>query len=108
MQLVSNKSNHSSSNSTTTTSPSNANHHLNNNNNNNNCSRDVENNNLNKNSNNNTLNGDKANFVSSSADNEIVLLQNAQLKTTVEEYKNIIAETVGFLFYKKINTKIDA
>lgn len=80
MQLVSNKSNHNSS-----TTSSNANHL------NNNCS-DVEKNNLNNNS---TLNGDSTTNFTSSADNELIMLQNAQLKTTVEEYKNIIAETVS-------------
>lgn len=97
MQLVSNnQSNHNSSSSTT--SSSNANH-LNNN------GSDVDKNNLNNNS--NTLNGDSTNFTS--ADNEIILLQNAQLKTTVDEYKNIIAETVSifnsslyFLLYTQV------
>jgi hypothetical protein len=76
MQLVSNKSNH--------TTPSSVNHL-------NNCN-DVELNNCNR-----TVNGDSPNSATSSskAENELVLLQNAQLKTTVEEYKNIIAETVS-------------
>lgn len=97
-QLVSNKSNHTSSNSSSTTSSStNSANHLNNNKN---CS-DVEKNNLNNNS---TLNGDSRNCSSSAADNEIILLQNAQLKTTVEEYKNIIAETESML--KNLESKV--
>lgn len=80
MQLVSNKSNHNS-----TSSSSNAKHL---NNNTNNCS-DVEKSKLNNNS---TLNGDST---PKTADNELILLQNAQLKSTVEEYKNIISETVS-------------
>lgn len=87
-QIVSNKS---SRNSTTTSSPI-ANNNVTNNNHLNNCS-DVETNKLNK----NAVNGDSNTSTSSAAENEIVLLQNAQLKTTVEEYKNIIAETVSAL-----------
>jgi hypothetical protein len=59
----------------------------------------TNNNHLNNNSVNNSsaMNGDSNSSTSSSvAENELVLLQNAQLKTTVEEYKNIIAETVSF------------
>lgn len=48
---------------------------------------DAESNNLNS-----AVNGDSR---SSAAENELVLLQNAQLKTTIEDYKNIIAETVS-------------
>lgn len=44
--------------------------------------------------NNSAVNGDSNS--SAAAANELMLLQNAQLKTTVEEYKNIIAETVNF------------
>lgn len=99
IQLASNNhSNHS--NSTSSLNINNANHHLNksannvsnNNNTNNNCN-DLEKNNINT----NTLNGDTNSTLSSSAsciDNELILIQNAQLKTTVDEYKNIIAETV--------------
>lgn len=103
-QIVSNnQSNHN--NSTSSSSPINANHltknnstttnnNINNNNtNNNNCHELVE-----KNSS-NALNGDTNSTLSSSAssaiDNELILIQNAQLKTTVDEYKNIIAETVS-------------
>lgn len=43
------------------------------------------------------LNGDSNSSTSQNADSEVVLLQNAQLKTTVEEYKTIIAETVSNL-----------
>lgn len=87
MQLVSNKSNHISS----TSSSSNAKHL------NNNCS-DVEKL-TNNNNNNSTLNGDSTNIsTSKAADNELILLQNAQLKTTLEEYKNIISETVSWKY----------
>jgi hypothetical protein len=58
----------------------------------------TNNNHLNNNSVNNSsaMNGDSNSSTSSSvAENEVILLQNAQLKTTVEEYKNIIAETVS-------------
>jgi hypothetical protein len=82
MQLVSNKS---SLNNTSNTSPIANNNNV------------TNNNHLNNNSVNNSsaLNGDSNSSTSSSvAENEFVLLQNAQLKTTVEEYKNIIAETV--------------
>lgn len=82
MQLVSNKS---SLNNTSNTSPIANNNNV------------TNNNHLNNNSVNNSsaLNGDSNSSTSSSvAENELVLLQNAQLKTTVEEYKNIIAETV--------------
>lgn len=65
--------------------------HLSKNNHLNNCT-DVEKNKLN---NNNAVNGDSNSTPSStSAENELILLQNAQLKTTVDDYKNIIAETV--------------
>lgn len=59
------------------------------NNNHLNIRSEVEKNNLN----NSAVNGDSNS--STAAANELVLLQNAQLKTTVEEYKNIIAETVS-------------
>lgn len=58
----------------------------------NNCS-DLEKSKLNSSTVN--LNGD-TNSTSSKADNEMILLQNAQLKTTLEEYKNIISETVSY------------
>lgn len=87
MQLVSNKSSLSNS---TNTSPIANNNNVTNNNHLNNCS-DVEKNNLN----NTATNGDSNSSTSSNSENELVLLQNAQLKTTVEEYKNIIAETVS-------------
>ncbi|KAG5681901.1 hypothetical protein PVAND_011306 [Polypedilum vanderplanki] len=91
-QLASNKLNHISS---TTTSSSNANHLKNN------CSG-VE---INLNNNSSTLNGDNRNCSSSSVpDKEIILLQNAQLKSTVEEYKNIIAETESML--KNLESKV--
>ena len=65
----------------------------------------TNNNHLNNNSVNNNstaVNGDSNSSTSSSvAENEIVLLQNAQLKTTVEEYKNIIAETVNLEIKEK-------
>jgi hypothetical protein len=83
MQLVSNKSSLSN---TSNTSPIANNNNV------------TNNNHLNNNSVNNSvaLNGDSNSSTSSSvAENEFVLLQNAQLKTTVEEYKNIIAETVS-------------
>lgn len=48
-----------------------------------------------KNNFNSDVNGGDSNS-STASGNEIVLLQNAQLKITVEEYKNIIAETVSF------------
>lgn len=91
-QLVSNnQSNHNNS-----TSPSanhlNKNNSTNNNNNNNNF-HEVE-----KNNSTNALNGDTNSTLSSSAssmDNELILIQNAQLRTSVDEYKNIIAETVS-------------
>lgn len=96
-QLVSNnQSNHNKS-----TSPSanhlNKNNSTNNNNNNNNF-HEVE-----KNNSTNALNGDTNSTLSSSAsppsmDNELMLIQNAQLRTTVDEYKNIIAETVSNFF----------
>lgn len=89
MQLVSNKSSRSNTTSTNT-SPIANNNNVTNNNHLNNIS-DVETNNLN----NSAVNGDSNSSTSSAAENEIVLLQNAQLKTTVEEYKNIIAETVS-------------
>ena len=93
-QIVSNKS--SLSNSTTTNNNNNSNspiaNNVTNNNHLNNCS-EVETNNLN----NSAVNGDSNSSTSSVADNELVL-QNAQLKTTVEEYKNIIAETVSLTF----------
>lgn len=85
-EIVSNnQSNHS------TPTPINANHL--NNNSNNNC-HDVEKSNS---SSTKALNGDtnSTSSPSSSGDNEIILLQNAQLRTTVEEYKNIISETVN-------------
>lgn len=48
-----------------------------------------------KNNGTSTPNGDTNSTASLSNDNgEMLILQNAQLKTTVEEYKNIIAETV--------------
>lgn len=56
----------------------------------NNC-RDVDKKKLNS----SALNGDSNSSTSQNADSEVVLLQNAQLKTTVEEYKTIIAETVS-------------
>lgn len=84
LQLASNKTNLNSN----TSSSSDAKHL-------NNCS-DLENNKLNSSTVN--LNGD-TNSTSSKADNEMILLQNAQLKTTLEEYKNIISETVSFFFF---------
>lgn len=81
-QIVSNnQSNHST--------PINANH-LNNKNNSNFHEAEKTNSSSTK-----ALNGD-TNSTSSplSGENEIILLQNAQLRTTVEEYKNIISETV--------------
>lgn len=75
-QIVSNKS----SLSNTTNSPIANNNHLNN-------SSDVDK---------SKLNGDTSNSSTSSPENEVVLLQNAQMKATVEEYKNIIAETVSW------------
>lgn len=56
----------------------------------NNC-RDVDKKKLNS----SALNGDSNSSTSQNAESEVVLLQNAQLKTTVEEYKTIIAETVS-------------
>lgn len=84
LQLVSNKSSRSTSTNSSTANSVTNNNHLNN------CS-DVEKSNLN----NSAVNGDSNSSTSSAAENEVVLLQNAQLKTTVEEYKNIIAETVS-------------
>ncbi|XP_070509386.1 putative leucine-rich repeat-containing protein DDB_G0290503 isoform X2 [Chironomus tepperi] len=66
----------------------------------NNCS-DLEKNKLNSSTVN--LNGD-TNSTSSKADNEMILLQNAQLKTTLEEYKNIISETESML--KNLESKV--
>lgn len=92
LQLASNKTNLNSS----TSSSSDAKHL-------NNCN-DLENNKLNSSTVN--LNGD-TNSSSSKADNEMILLQNAQLKTTLEEYKNIISETVSLIFFSKyFTTKI--
>lgn len=85
--VVSNKSSRSG---TSTNSPIANNNNVTNNNHLNNSS-DVETNSLN----NSAVNGDSNSSTSSAAENELVLLQNAQLKTTVEEYKNIIAETVS-------------
>lgn len=62
------------------------------NNNHLNIRSEVEKNNLN----NSAVNGDSNG--STAAANELILLQNAQLKTTVEEYKNIIAETVSLSY----------
>lgn len=93
IQLVSK----SSRSGTSTNSPI-ANNNVTNNNHLNNC-RDVEKSNLN----NSTVNGDSNSFASSNAENELVLLQNAQLKTTVEEYKNIIAETVSVIYTSFLN-----
>ncbi|CRK99455.1 CLUMA_CG012585, isoform A [Clunio marinus] len=103
-QLVSNKSlnrtSTASSNASATANNNINNNKLTNNNNHlNNCSG-VETNNLN----NSTVNGDSNSSTSSAADNEIVLLQNAQLKTTIEEYKNIIAETESML--KNLESKV--
>ena len=89
LQLASNKTNLNSN----TSSSSDANHL-------NNCS-DLEKNKLNSSTVN--LNGD-TNMTSSKADNEMILFQNAQLKTTLEEYKNIISETVSFDIF--LNKKI--
>jgi hypothetical protein len=84
-QLVSNKSGLGNN---TSTNPSIANNNnVTNKNHLNNCSEVETTNNLNS-----GVNGDSN---SSAAENEIVLLQNAQLKTTVEEYKSIISETVS-------------
>ncbi|CAH1719578.1 unnamed protein product [Chironomus riparius] len=66
----------------------------------NNCS-DLEKNKLNSNIVN--LNGD-TNLPPSKADNEMILFQNAQLKTTLDEYKNIIAETESML--KNLESKV--
>lgn len=77
-----NQSNHS------TSSPINANHL---NNNTNNCHDDVERNNS---STKTTLNGD-TNSTTSPSDNEsVILLQNAQLRKSIEDYKTIISDTV--------------
>lgn len=76
-QIVSNKSTTSIANNVT-------NNHLNSN-----CS---------DNFNNKPMNGDSSNSSKASsiaAENEIVLLENAQLKSKVEDYKNIIADTVS-------------
>jgi len=81
LQLASNKTNLNSN----TSSSSDAKHL-------NNCS-DLEKSKLNSSTVN--LNGD-TNSTSSKADNEMILLQNAQLKITLEEYKNIISETVSY------------
>jgi len=96
MQLVSNKSSKSTTTTTTTTtnsssSASPAANNLNNNNHLNNCS-EVDT--IKLTHNNNAVNGDSSK-ASSAAESELILLQNAQLKSTVEEYKNIIAETVS-------------
>lgn len=63
----------------------------------------VTNNHLNSNCsdnfNNKPINGDSSNSSNASsiaAENEVVLLENAQLKSKVEDYKNIIADTVSF------------
>ena len=74
-----NQSNHS-----TSTTPINANHHSNSSSNNN-C-HDVNTTRT------KALNGDTN---PTSGDNEIILLQNAQLRNSVEEYKKIISETVS-------------
>lgn len=89
LQLASNKTNLNSN----TSSSSDAKHL-------NNCS-DLEKSKLKSNTVN--LNGD-ANSTSSKADNEMILLQNAQLKTTLEEYKNIISETESML--KNLESKV--
>lgn len=93
LQLVSNKTSLNNT-ASTNTSPIANNNNQTNNNHLNNCS-DVETNNLN----NSAVNGDSNSSTSSNAENELVLLQNAQLKTTVEEYKNIIAETVSWILH---------
>lgn len=91
-----NKSNHNNNSTSTSSSssPINANHKTNSNSNNNNCHD-------------NTHNGDTNSTTLSSAsmDNELILLQNAQLRTSVEEYKNIIAETVTLVIILKIILK---
>lgn len=89
LQLASNKTNLNSN----TLSSSDAKHL-------NNCS-DLEKSKLNSSTVN--LNGD-TNSTSSKADNEMILLQNAQLKTTLEEYKNIISETESML--KNLESKV--
>lgn len=100
-QLVSNKSSRSNTSTNSNSSPIANNNNVTNNNHLNSCS-EVEKNNLN----NNAVNGDSNSSTSSAAENEIVLLQNAQLKTTVEEYKNIIAETVSF-YWQLMEIEID-
>jgi hypothetical protein len=85
-----NKSNHNNNSTSTSSSPINANHKTNSNSNNNchdNTNGDTNSTNLSSTS------------LSASMDNELILLQNAQLRTSVEEYKNIIAETVSLLKY---------
>lgn len=84
IQLVSIKSSDASTNSNSNNNLLTNNNHLNN-------YSDVGTNNIN----NSAVNGDSNNLPASTGENELVLLQNAQLKTTVEEYKNIIAETVS-------------
>ena len=92
-QLVSNKTSKSSS----TIANNNLNNKTNNNHNNNNNGSDLETNNINSNSSSNSVaNGGSNGTATPSADTEILLLQNAQLKSTVEEYKSIIADTVSF------------
>ncbi|CAO1406429.1 unnamed protein product [Diamesa serratosioi] len=94
-QLVSNKTSKSSS----TIANNNLNNKTNNNhNNNNNNGSDVETNNINSNSSSNSVaNGGSNGTATPFADTEILLLQNAQLKSTVEEYKSIIADTESML-----------
>lgn len=65
-----------------------------------------QNSNCSDNFNNKPMNGDSSNSnnTSSSSDNEKVLKQNAQLKSSVEEYKKIIADTESML--KNLETKV--
>jgi dsRNA-specific ribonuclease len=72
-----------------------------------NIANNLTNNHLNSNCsdnfNNKPMNGDSSNSSKASsiaAENELVLLENAQLKSKVEDYKNIIADTVSLILSK--------
>lgn len=65
-------------------------------------SNNHQNSNCSDNFNNKPVNGDSSNSnnaTSLASENEKILMQNTQLKSTLEEYKKIIADTVRPLFF---------
>lgn len=58
-----------------------------------------QNSNCSDNFNNKPLNGDSSNSNNATSENEKILKQNAQLKSSVEEYKKIIADTVSWFWW---------